>query len=216
VSQGTDIQPESRALGTLIDFIIECFAEAVPVQQGVQAFGAGVLNIPEIVDPVGPFHVDQFGSRCRVAVLYFFDLAPIEPQTSATSCAGVHFNAGYFQRLEFIITCWAIHLTSERPIAPDCHRLPLTVSQYPLPAGSRTVHTLNCNRFQQRCQALTTLSLARRNIIPKRDYLSGVPKGPGLQVFFSTAQLPLAIFHPSLVLRKVNTSVPQWLNCLFI
>ena len=75
-----------------------------------------MLNIPERVHALRPFHVEQFSTRRRIAVFQFFDGAPLEPQPAATAGAGLHLNAGHFCRLELIITCWAIHTL-------NCNRL---------------------------------------------------------------------------------------------
>lgn len=96
--------------------------------------GAGMLNVPERVYAFRPFHVEQFCSCRRIAFFQFFDGVPRKPQPAATADAGLHFNAGDFQKLKFVIACWAIHINLKRPIAPDGHRLPLTVSPFPPPS----------------------------------------------------------------------------------
>ncbi len=71
--------------------------------------GAGMLNIPEHVDPFRAFHVEQFNASPRVPVLQFFDLAPLEPETAATADTGMGSDTSDLHGLKFIITCWAIH-----------------------------------------------------------------------------------------------------------
>ena len=63
-----------------------------------------MLNVPERVYAFRPFHVEQFCSRAGIAILQFFDGVPLEPQATATADAGLHFNAGDFHRLQFVVT----------------------------------------------------------------------------------------------------------------
>ncbi len=63
-----------------------------------------MLNVPERVHALDPFHVEQFCPRRRIAFFQFFDGAPLEPETTTTADAGLHFNAGDFYRLKFIVT----------------------------------------------------------------------------------------------------------------
>lgn len=101
---------------------------------------AGVLNVPEHMDALRPFHVEQCGARPGVAVLHFSDFTPLEPETAATALTAMGLDAGDFQEFQWVITRRTIHIFFKRPIMPDRHRLPLTVNQYSPPAGGRTVH----------------------------------------------------------------------------
>ena len=63
-----------------------------------------MLNVPERMHTLGAFHVEQFRTRAGIAILQFFDGTPFEPQTTTTADASLHFNAGDFHRLKFIVT----------------------------------------------------------------------------------------------------------------
>ena len=95
--QSSDIQPESGAFRALVHFVTEFQAETVPVQQGMDAFRAGMLNVPENVDAGCAFHVEQFRAGGGVTLLQFFDGAPLEPQAAATARAHLHLDAGDIQ-----------------------------------------------------------------------------------------------------------------------
>jgi len=68
-----------------------------------------VLNIPEHVDPLGAFHVEQGFAGGRVPVLQLFDFVPLEPEAAATVGAGQDFDAGDGQGFQFVVARWAIH-----------------------------------------------------------------------------------------------------------
>ena len=72
LGQGTCIQPESGAFGTLVDFVAEGFAEAMPVQQGMNAMRAGVLNVTEHMDAFRTFHVGAMPFLLRRCGLSLF------------------------------------------------------------------------------------------------------------------------------------------------
>jgi len=95
----TCIDPETGTFGTLIDLVIVGFAEAVPVEQGMNTSGAGVLDISENMNAVRPFHVEQFGSSASIPVCQFFDLGPLEPESTAAAFAGMYLDTRYLHEL---------------------------------------------------------------------------------------------------------------------
>ena len=60
----------------------------------MHAFGAGVLNVPEHVNPLRPFHAKQFRPCAGITVFQFFELVPLEPEAAATAGAGQDPDAG--------------------------------------------------------------------------------------------------------------------------
>lgn len=100
--QSACIDPESGAFGTLVDFIFERFAEAVPIKQRMNASGTGMLDISENMDPVHSFHVEQFGSGACIPVIQLFDFVPLEPEATATAFTGMRLDARHLQEFQFV------------------------------------------------------------------------------------------------------------------
>jgi hypothetical protein len=111
MSQGTRVQPESSAFGTLVNFIIEKFAETVPIEQCVDASGAGVMDISENVDSVRSFHVEQFGSGACIPVIQFFDFVPLEPEATAIAFTGMRLDTRHLQEFQFVVARRTFHRT---------------------------------------------------------------------------------------------------------
>ena len=107
--QGTRVQPESGTFGTLVDFVIEGFAEAVPIEQRVDASGTGVMDISENVDSVRSFHVEQFGSGACIPVFQFFDFVPLEPEATATAFTGMRLDTRHLQEFQFVVARRTFH-----------------------------------------------------------------------------------------------------------
>jgi len=55
--QRTGFQPEPSAFGALVYFQLQIAVEAVPIQQSGAAVRAGVLDVAEDVNPIGPWDI---------------------------------------------------------------------------------------------------------------------------------------------------------------